>query len=89
MIYVPPSSALGTMGDITMLNVTVNTDVDGYPCSATVESGGDVITYVVSRVESDHGTMWNTGVETDNASVLAAVANAVANALDRRAELGA
>ena len=63
-----------------MLNVTVNDDVNGQPCSATVECGDGVVVYITRRVASDGGgaiAVWNTGVEIDSDSVLDAVASAV------------
>ena len=63
-----------------MLNVTVNTDVDGQPCSATVECGDGVVVYIIRQVRSDNGgalAVWNTGVEIHSDSVLDAIASAI------------
>ena len=63
-----------------MLNVTMNTDADGHPCSATVECGDGVVVYIIRRVESDNGgtlVHWNTGVESHSKSVLDAIATAI------------
>ena len=63
-----------------MLNVTMNTDVDGHPCSATVECGDGVVVYILRQVKSDNGgalVVWNTGVETHSDSVLDAIASAI------------
>ena len=69
-----------------MLNVTVNADTDGHPCSATVECGDGVVVYIMRQVEKDNGgalVVWNTGVETHSPSVLDAIAGAIWAYADR------
>ena len=73
-----------------MLNVTVNDDTNGLPCSATVECGDGVVVYVIRQVERDNGgalVMWNTGVTNHSDSVLDGVASAISAYAYRVAEL--